>query len=170
MKSLVVYYSYEGHNSVDFNVVSIKKGHTRQVAEKIAELTDADILRITPKEEYPMDYDKCCERAKAEHEQSARPEIEVPLETLDAYDRIFIGFPIWYRSYPRVIATFIEKFDFTGKTVFPFCTNEEGDFGMADMEIASAVKARGGSCEFGLAVRGKNAGDCEASLRRWLRI
>ena len=170
MKSLVVYYSHEGQNTIDFNVVQIEKGHTRQVAEKIAELTGSDILRILPKEEYPTDYDKCCERAKKEYEESIRPEIVVPLESLDAYDKVFIGFPIWYRSYPRVIATFIDKYDFSGKTVLPFCTNEEGGFGMADMELASAIKAKGGVVELGLSVRGKNTGDCEAAVRRWLRI
>ena len=170
MKSLVVYYSHEGQNTVDFNVVQIKKGHTRQVAETIAKVTGADILRIVPKEEYPTDYEKCCERAKDEYEKNARPEIVIPLETIDAYDRIFIGFPIWYRRYPRVIATFVERFDFSGKTVYPFCTNEEGGFGLADMELASAVKAKGGNVELGLSVRGKNAEDCEAAVRRWLRI
>ena len=168
MKALVTYFSHEGQNSIDFKVTQIKKGHTRIVAEKIAELTGSDILRIIPKEEYPADYDAVSARAKAEHDGSLRPEIILPLETLDAYDTIFIGFPIWYRSYPRVIATFVEKFDFTGKRVLPFCTNEEGGFGMADLELGSAIKAKGGKVELGLSVRGKNADNCETQIKRWL--
>ena len=169
MKALVAFYSHEGQNTVDFNVTQIKKGHTRMVAEMIASITGADILRIVPKEEYPFDYEACCARAKAEHEASLRPEINIPLETLDAYDTVFIGFPIWYRSYPRVITTFIDRFDFSGKKVLPFCTNEEGGFGMADLELSAAVKAKGGSVEMGLSVRGKNADNCEEPVRSWLR-
>jgi len=170
MKALVAFYSHEGQNTVDFAVTQIKKGHTRMVAEKIAELTGSDILRIVPKKEYPFDYEACCARAKAEYEASARPEISIPLETLDAYDTIFIGFPIWYRSYPRVIATFVERFDFTGKKVLPFCTNEEGGFGMADLELSAAVKSKGGNVELGLSVRGKNAENCTDAVVRWLRM
>ena len=163
MGSLVAYFSYEGQNSA-------KKGNTTVVAEKIAAITGSDILRIVPTEEYPVDYEACSARAKAEHDGSLRPEIVLPLETLDAYDTIFIGFPIWYRSYPRVIATFVEKFDFTGKRVLPFCTNEEGGFGMADMELGSAIKAKGGKVELGLSVRGKNADNCEDQIKRWLMM
>ena len=170
MKALVTYFSHEGQNTIDFKVTQIKKGHTRVVAEKIAELTGSDILRIIPKEEYPVEYEACSARAKSEHVVILRPEIVLPLETLDAYDTIFIGFPIWYRSYPRVIATFVERFDFTGKRVLPFCTNEEGGFGMADLELGSAIKAKGGNVELGLSVRGKNADNCEEQVSRWLRM
>lgn len=170
MKALVAFFSHEGQNTVNFNVTQIEKGHTRVVAEKIADLTGSDILRILPKEEYPVDYEACSARAKAEHEGSLRPEIVIPLETLDAYDTIFLGFPIWYRTYPRVIATFIEKFDFTGKRILPFCTNEEGGFGMADLELSAAIKAKGGKTELGLSVRGKNAQNCEDQIKRWLEM
>ena len=168
MGSLVVFFSHEGQNSVNFDVKDLKKGHTRIVAEKIAELTGSDILRIEPAEAYPADYDECCKRAKAEADGSLRPEIKMPLQSLDAYDVIYIGFPIWYRSYPRVIATFIERFDFTGKKVRPFCTNEEGAFGMADMELDAAIRRRGGETGRGLAVRGQNAATCDDAIRRWI--
>ncbi|MBQ6672783.1 MAG: hypothetical protein IJM73_06140 [Spirochaetales bacterium] len=59
MGSLVAYFSHEGQNSVNFDVKDIKKGHTRTVAEKIAAITGADILRIQPSEAYPADYDEC---------------------------------------------------------------------------------------------------------------
>ena len=168
MGSLVVYFSHEGQNSVGFDVREVKKGHTRIVAEKIAELTGSDILRIEPVQPYPADYDECCKRAKEEADGSFRPEIKIPIQSLDSYDEIYIGFPIWYRSYPRVIATFIGHFDFTGKKVWPFCTNEEGAFGMADMELEAAIRSRGGQTMRGLAVRGGNAETCDDQLKRWL--
>lgn len=137
MGSLVAYFSYEVQNSV-------KKGNTMIVAEKIAAITGADIMRIEPKEKYPSDYDECCARAKTEINDNLRPAIVNHLQTLDAYDTIYIGFPIWYRSYPRVIGTFIDSLDFTGKKVRPFCTNEEGAFGIAAMELEPLIKRRGG--------------------------
>lgn len=170
MRGLVVYYSHEGQGTIDFNVKQFAKGHTRIVAEKIADLTGSDILRIVPKEPYPVEYEACCERAKAEYESGARPEINMPLESIDAYDTVFLGFPIWYRSYPRVIATFVEKFDFSGKKVMPFCTNEEGGFGMADMQLASAIKAKGGTVAEGLSIRGKRVDGCDGAVRSWLGI
>ncbi|MBO7348377.1 MAG: hypothetical protein J6U27_00290 [Spirochaetales bacterium] len=161
MGSLVAYFSYEVQNSV-------KKGNTMVVAEKIAAITGADIMRIEPKEKYPSDYDECCARAKTEINDNLRPAIVNHLQTLDAYDTIYIGFPIWYRSYPRVIGTFIDSLDFTGKKVRPFCTNEEGAFGIAAMELESLIKRRGGVLEPGLAIKGPEAATCDEAIKRWI--
>ena len=162
MGSLVAYFSYEEQNSA-------KKGNTMVVAEKIAAITGSDIMRIEPKERYSSDYDECCRRAKAEIDGNLRPEIISHLQTLDAYDTIYIGFPIWYRSYPRVIATFIDRLDFTGKKVRPFCTNEEGAFGMAAMELESLVKRHGGELEQGIAIKGQDVATCDDAIRRWVK-
>ena len=161
MGSLVAYFSYEVQNST-------KKGNTMVVAEKIAAITGADIMRIEPKEKYPSDYDECCARAKNEINDNLRPAIVNHLESLDAYDTIYIGFPIWYRSYPRVIGTFIDSLDFTGKTVRPFCTNEEGAFGIAAMELEALIKRRGGELENGLANKGPEATTCDEAIKRWV--
>lgn len=169
MAGLVVYFSHEGQNSVNFDIQNVKKGHTRTVAEKIADITGSDIFRIVPEEPYPADYDAVCRRAQAEYEDNIHPQINVPFESLESYDTIYIGFPIWFRSYPRVVASFIDKFDFTGKTVKPFCTNEEGEFGMADMELENAVKTKGGKVVKGLAVRGSDVNTCDEALRKWLQ-
>ena len=161
MGSLVAYFSYEEQNSV-------RKGNTMMVAEKIAAITGSDILRIEPREKYSSDYDECCRRAKAEIDGNLRPEIINHLQTLDAYDVIYIGFPIWYRSYPRVIATFIDSLDFTGRKVRPFCTNEEGAFGMAEMELESLIRRHGGEIGPGLAIRGQDAATCDDTIRHWV--
>ena len=161
MGSLVAYFSYEVQNST-------KKGNTMIVAEKIAAITGADIMRIEPKEKYPSDYNECCTRAKDEINNNLRPEIINHLQSLDAYDTIYIGFPIWYRSYPRVIGTFIDSLDFTGKKVRPFCTNEEGAFGIAAMELEALIKRRGGILEPGLAIKGPEATTCDDAIKRWV--
>ena len=70
------------------------------------------------------------------------------------YDVIYIGFPIWYRTYPRIVASFLDAYDFTGKTIKPFCTNDEGTFGISLLEMQGALK--GATLTDGLAIRGVN--------------
>lgn len=168
MKSLVAYFSHEGGNSVDFEVKDVKKGHTRVVAEKLAEISGSTLFRIVPSVPYPDDYDEVCKRAKKEYEDGRDPEIILPVTDLDEYGIVFLGFPIWFRSYPGVISTFLNSFDFHGKKVYPFCTNEEGEFGTADLELKALVESRGGEASRGVAIKGSKVEECEPVLRKWL--
>lgn len=169
MKNLVVYFSHEGQNSVDFNVQNINKGHTRIVAEKIALKLNADLFRIVPKDPYPKDYDECVKRAKNEYENNICPEIELPLPEGSNYNTVYLGFPIWFRTFPGVVSTFINGFDFENKTVKPFCTNEEGAFGIAEFELENLIKKQGGKTEHGLVVRGSQVNNCDEILDKWLK-
>lgn len=127
MKSLVVYFTpYDGN--------------TKIFADKVAQYANADTYRIEAVNPYPTDYFECNARAKQEYEANARPEIKGPLPSLDGYDVIYIGFPNWYRTYPKVIATFLDKVSLAGKIVKPFCTNEEGGFGIGELQLRSQLK------------------------------
>ncbi len=84
------------------------------------------------------------------------------------YDVIYLGFPIWYRTYPRLVASFVDVADLKDKVVRPFCTNEEGAFGIADFELSAAVKMKGGRLEKGLAVKSFNVASCDEELRNWI--
>lgn len=112
-KSLVAYFSVTGN--------------TKSLAEKIALLSGSDIFEIIPETPYTSDdinysNDNC--RANAEqHDDSARPQISQKLENFEDYDVIFLGYPIWWGTMPKIINTFIESYDFSGKTVIPFCTS-----------------------------------------------
>lgn len=105
---LVVYFSWSGN--------------TRHVAEYIARQTGGTLFRIEPEKPYPSEYVPCTEVAKAEKEQNARPAIRDRVEDWDSYDTVFIGCPVWWWTAPMIINTFAESYDFTGKTVVPFCT------------------------------------------------
>ena len=169
MKSLIAYFSYEGTNTIDFEEVNVEKGHTRIIAEYLNELIpDSDIYRITPVKEYPHDYEQVCKRAKEEYEANKDVEINTPIINLDLYDNIYIGFPIWFRSYPRVISSFLNKFDLSGKSVIPFCTNEEGSFGMADMELDRLVTSLGGTLLKGISIRGSEARSAKTKLASFI--
>lgn len=84
---------------------------------------------------------------------------------MDEYDTIYLGFPIWYRTYPRIVASFLDAYDFTGKTVKPFCTNDEGTFGISLLEMQGVLK--GAKLTDGLAIRGVNVYDADERIRKF---
>lgn len=102
-------------------------GNTKSIAESIADGLSADMYEIVPKEPYTdadLDYNDDNSRSTLEmNDSSARPEISGTIENFEQYDTIFLGYPIWWGDAPRIMDTFVESYDFTGKTVIPFCTS-----------------------------------------------
>lgn len=162
MKKIVIYFSRAGQNSVLNKIETIEKGYTQVLAEKIAKYANAHIFPLVPVKPYPSDYQECLERVKNETTvEYLHPEFKI-----DEYDVIFIGFPIWYRSYPRIVATFISNNKWDNKIVIPFCTNEEGAFGVADRELAGAVK--GATMKLGFAEKGTEVNKVDNKIKAWL--
>lgn len=168
MKTLIVYFSRVGENMVHGEIEIIKKGFTEIVAEKIAQYTGGELYPLIPEDPYPANYEECVRRARNEDAVNTAVEFKNPKENLDEYDTIYVGFPNWYRSYPRIVATFLRKYDFVGKTVLPFCTNEEGAFGIGELELRAQVK--GAIIKSGYACRGHDAENCDDSLKKWLGL
>lgn len=156
MKTLIAYFSHVGENIADGRIVVLEKGNTEKVAEKIHHLIDdSDLYKIEPAQAYPFTYMECNNRAKREDENNEHPAL---LDTIgldmSKYDTIYLGFPIWYRSFPRVVASFLEKYDFSNKKIIPFCTNDEEYFGISLLELQSFVK--NAEIKEGLVIRGVN--------------
>ena len=82
---------------------------------------------------------------------------------MDEYDTVYIGFPIWYRTYPRVVASFLDNYDLAGKKIRPFCTNDEGTFGISLLEMQSVVK--GAESTDGLAIRGVDVNNSDERIK-----
>ncbi len=98
-------------------------GNTETVAKRIADLTEADIYRIEPATPYTTDYQTLAYTvARQELDNNARPELKDKNANIAAYDCIFIGCPVWWGEAPMIMHTFGEAYDFSGKTVIPFCT------------------------------------------------
>lgn len=97
-------------------------GTTQRMAEQIQKITDADMFRIEPVVPYPTEYTPCTEVAREEKDNNARPAIKNKVMNWNDYDIVFIGCPVWWWTTPMIIHTFCESYDFTGKTVVPFCT------------------------------------------------
>ena len=129
-KLLIAYYSRRGENYVNGSIKNLKLGNTEVVASKIKDLLpDADIFQIDTTYEYSKDYMTCIEEAKQELREQARPEVKNALASIDEYDTIILGYPNWWGTMPMVCYTFLESYDFTGKTIIPFCTNEGSGMG-----------------------------------------
>lgn len=165
-KTLVAFFSRTGEN---YAVGHIEKGNTHIVAEMIAAETSAHLYRIEPVTPYPDSYTECTEVAKQELAAKARPAIKGDV-TVSDYDVIFIGYPNWWGDMPMPVYTFIEKHDWQGKTVIPFCTHEGS--GLSGTESKLKKACRGAIVLEGLAVRGATAQNAREqagkSVENWL--
>lgn len=100
-------------------------GTTKAVAEEIAKQTKADLVEIEPAISYDSNrkhYDALARLAKREHDEDMRPAIKNPIDVAD-YDSFFIGFPIWWYTFPMIIYTLFDEYDFSGKVIIPFNTH-----------------------------------------------
>ncbi len=152
-KILVAYFSRAGEN---YQVGVIEKGNTHIMADMVAEITGADEFEIKTVKPYPESYQECTEVVKKELEENARPELSSKVEDLSKYEVIFLGYPIYWSDFPPPVYTFLESYDFNGKTIIPFCTSA-GEY-MTGKEVNIPQIAKGSTIRDGLGVSGK---DCQ---------
>jgi len=120
-----------------------RTGNTEKIAEYIIELTNADsyvIEAAVPYTDADIRYqDNECRANKEQNDKSARPEIAEPIESIESYDVIYLGYPIWWGEEPRIIDTFLESYDFSDKIVVPFCTSASSGIAPSERNIANLV-------------------------------
>ena len=116
-------------------------GTTKGVAEKLANVTGADLYEIVPAIPYTeedLNYNDRSTRASSEQNHpDTRPEIGGEDIDLTGYSTVFIGYPIWWGEEPRILCTFVESHDFTGMTVIPFCTSGSSGIGRSGDDLAA---------------------------------
>ena len=134
-KILVAYFSYQGH--------------TAKAAQEIASQTGGDLFEIKPAVPYPG-YDECLDVAKAEKNNNARPAVDGRVENMADYDVVFVGYPIWWYDAPMIVLTFLEGYDFSGKTVIPFATS--GGSPIEESTDSVTASAKGAAVREGLLV------------------
>lgn len=111
-------------------------GNTRGIAKEIQQQTGADIFEITLVNPYSDDYNTVLDEAQRDQNEQARPELAEHIDNMEQYDTILLGYPNWWASIPMPIASFLEEYDFTGKTIIPFCSHGGGRFGQSLTAIA----------------------------------
>ena len=118
-------------------------GVTKRVGEEIARVSDGDYFEIVPKEIYTDDdlnwMNKKSRSTIEMNDPSARPEIASSVADMAQYDTVILGYPIWWGVAPRIIETFLESYDFSGKTIIPFCTSGGSGLGGSDEKLHANV-------------------------------
>jgi flavodoxin len=146
-----------------------RTGNTRHVANRIQPRVGGDVFELRTVHTYPQEYRATTEQAKREQETGFRPRLTAEVQNMAEYDTVFIGYPNWWGTLPMAFFTFLEKYDFSGKTLIPFCTHEGSRLGrgVADIrtlcpssKILEGIALRGGS------VRSDSA---EREVAEWLR-
>ena len=146
-------------------------GTTKAVAEKLAQGIGADLHEIAPKIPYTRGdlnwMDKHSRSSVEMNDRNARPEIASRVQNLTQYDVVFMGFPVWWYREPSIIDTFMELYDFTGKTVIPFATSGGSQIGQSGENMQALAK--GARVEAGRRF-GSNASEKELAdwASRWL--
>lgn len=142
-------------------------GVTKAVGEEIARIADADFFEIVPKEIYTADdlnwMNKKSRSSVEMNDPSARPEIAGAVSNMASYDKVIVGFPIWWGVAPRIIDTFLESYEFAGKSIIPFCTSGGSGVGRSDTALHKDVNGDV-KWEKGVQINHPN----EAEIKKWL--
>ena len=150
--SLVVYFSWSGN--------------TESVANEIHSQTGADMFEIVPAEPYTDDYNTLLDIAQGEQANDARPAIADTVDHFEQYDVVYLGYPNWWGDMPMILYTFLDAYDFSGKTIAPFVTSGGSGFSgtigtIESMQPDAAVTE-------GLSVGSSEAADPAAAVTEWL--
>lgn len=120
-----------------------RTGNTEKIADYLIDITGADsyvIEAAVPYTDEDIAYNNSSCRANQEqNDKTVRPEIAEPIDSLDSYDTVFLGYPIWWGQEPRIIDTFLESYDLSDKTVIPFCTSASSGISTSERNIAALV-------------------------------
>jgi flavodoxin len=142
--------------------------NTRKIAKQIYQFVGGDIFEIQRAEKYPVSYSAVLNIAKKEIRNADKPELKNKPVTIDEYDTIFIGYPNWWNTFPAPVLSFLSEFDFSGKTIIPFCTHGGGGIGKSVYHIEKQCPKAEVLNAFAInlnAVRNNNA-----EVENWLKM
>ena len=149
------------------SIQTISKGNTERVAEFIQKAVGGDLFEIKPVREYSASYMTCIKEAQAEQRGNERPAVKAMPENLEGYDTIFIGYPNWWGTMPMFMFTVLDAFDWTGKTIVPFCTNEGSGLGSSERDIKASCP--GATVKLGLSIHGGSSAQSEKQVAAWAK-
>jgi flavodoxin len=142
-------------------------GNTREIANQIHKSVGGDIFEIQAVEPYPHDYDAVVEQARKELDSGYKPALKTKMENIKSYDLVFIGYPVWWGTFPAPVKTFLSEYDFSGKTIAPFCTHEGSSLGRSAADISKLCPKS--ALLNGVAIRGSVVKTAQNKVAEWLR-
>ena len=166
-KTLIAYFSRADENYFGGSMRYVKVGNTEIVVNIMKEMMSADTFKIEMKNPYSPAYMTCIDEAKKDLRAKARPELVSMPESIDEYDVIVLAYPNYWGTMPMAVYTFLENFDFSGKTILPLCTNEGSGMGSSEREIKKTCP--GAVVKKGLPITGSAAASSKSSVERWLK-
>ena len=141
-------------------------GNTEQVAQIIQQETGGDLFEITPATPYTDDYNELLDIAQQEQSDDARPELAGQVENWGQYDTVFVGYPNWWSDAPMAVYTFVESYDWDGKTLVPFNTSASGGFGRS---LSGLEKSASGAVILeGISFTERTLGGAQSEVTAWL--
>ena len=165
-KTLIAFFSRADENYFGGAMRYVKVGNTEIVANIMKDLTGADTFKIEMKDPYSPVYMTCIDEAKEDLRTGARPELVSMPDSIDEYDTMVLAYPNYWGTMPMAVFTFLEHFDFSGKTILPLCTNEGSGMGSSERDIRRTCP--GAEVKKGLAITGSAAANSKSSVERWL--
>ena len=164
--SLIAFYSRADENYMNGELKMLDIGNTEVAAGMIKELTGADLFKIDQLRPYSKSYNACITEAQLDQRRNARPELKAYPDGIDGYDVMYLGFPNYWGTMPMAVFTFLERFDFSGKLIKPFCTHEGSGMGTSEKDIQRICP--GAKVERGLAIRGSSIQKAKNDMKRWV--
>lgn len=140
-------------------------GNTRKIANQIHSLVGSDIFEIKTVNPYPEEFYACLDQATRESKENIRPQLKTRVQNMDAYEVIFLGYPYWIGTMPMALFTFLESYDFSNKTIVPFCTYKQS--GMGGVSHIRQL-CRKSTIREGLAVQQDNVNTAQTQVSAWL--
>ena len=165
-KTLIAFFSRADENYFGGAMRYVKVGNTEVVCGIMKDLISADTFKIEMKDSYSPVYMTCIEEAKQDLRAKARPELVSMPDSIEEYDTIILAYPNYWGTMPMAVFTFLEAFDFTGKTILPLCTNEGSGMGISERDIKKTCP--GADVKKGLSITGSEAANSKASVQKWL--
>ena len=165
-KTLIAFFSRADENYFGGAMRYVKVGNTEIVVNDMKEMIPADTFKIEMKNPYSPVYMTCIDEAKKDLREKARPELIAMPESIDDYDTVILAYPNYWGTMPMAVFTFLENFDFSGKTILPLCTNEGSGMGGSERDIKKTCP--GATVKSGLSITGSEAANAGSRVKKWL--
>lgn len=146
---LIAYFTWadntvvENPSAVDVDATTsasvLAPGNAAKIADWIQQEVGGDLFSIVVEDPYSSDYDECLDRAADEKADNARPALSTHVSNMEDYDIVFLGYPNWWYTLPMPVLSFVEEYDFSGKTIVPFCTHGTGGLSSTIRDLTAAL-------------------------------